>query len=119
MLLVDDDESLAIMTRRQLQAGGFRVTVHTSSLAALDDFRARPAEFQLLVTDNSMPRMTGVALAEEVHRMRPDLPILLVSGLAETADPEEMRSRGIGRLLAKPHTGRQLRDAVEELIARG
>jgi len=116
ILLVEDEEALALMLKRQVTALGYQVTVHTSSVTALEDFTNRPDAFQLLITDNTMPRMTGLTLAQHILDARPDLPVLLVSGLAETASPQTLYDRGIRRLLAKPHTGRELADAIRELI---
>jgi hypothetical protein len=118
ILLVEDEEPLAAMERRLMEALGYAVTVHTSSLAALEDFRARPHAFDLLVTDNTMPHMTGLALAGELQRIRPDLRVLMISGLADVSDPEEMRRRGIHAMLRKPHTGRELESAIAALLAR-
>jgi PAS domain S-box-containing protein len=116
ILLVEDEEALALMLKRQVTALGYQVTVHTSSVAALEDFTKRPDAFQLLLTDNTMPRMTGLTLAQHILDARPDLPVLLVSGLAETANPQTLYDRGIRKLLAKPHTGRELAEAIRELI---
>jgi PAS domain S-box-containing protein len=116
ILLVEDEETLAELGRRQLQADGFNVTVHTSSIHALEDFRARPDAFDLVITDNTMPKMSGMALAHEILRVRPRIPILLVSGLAETLDPGVIYAKGIAGLLGKPHTGQELTAAVRSLL---
>ena len=116
VMVVEDEQNLATMLKRQVEEMGLTVTVHTSSPEALEDFRSRPADFQLLITDNTMPRMTGLALTAEVLRIRPDLPVMLISGLAETADPEDMRARGIRKLLHKPHRWHELAEAIKELI---
>ena len=109
---------LASMLRRQLEAFEYRATVHTGSLEALEDFRARPHEFDLLMTDNSMPRMSGIQLAREIRRIRPDLPVLLVSGTAALADPAEIEAIGAVHLLGKPHTGRQMHEALLRALGR-
>jgi PAS domain S-box-containing protein len=116
ILFVEDEETLAELGRRQLQADGFHVTVHTSALSALEDFRARPDAFHLVITDNTMPKMSGMALAQEILRLRPRTRILLVSGLAETLDPGVIYAKGIAGLLPKPHSGRELTTAVRSLL---
>jgi PAS domain S-box-containing protein len=118
VLFVEDEEVLAQLERRQLQSLGYRVTVYTSSLEALEDFRRRPQEFDLLVTDNTMPRLTGLALAAEVTKLRPGLPVLMVSGYAEHADPEVLRASGVSATLRKPHTARELDAALSALFER-
>jgi PAS domain S-box-containing protein len=116
LLLVEDEESLATMMMRQVQSHGYRATVHTSSLEALEDFRSRPQEFDMMITDNTMPKMTGLALTQEVLRIRPGLPVLLVSGLGLTLDADRMAAKGIGRVLPKPYKGKDLAEAIAELL---
>ena len=116
ILFVEDEEALGELGKRQLEADGFRVTVYSSSLRALEDFRARPDAFDLVVTDNTMPRMSGMALAQEILRLRPRTRILLVSGLAETLDPGVIYAKGIAGLLGKPHSGLELTNAVRSLL---
>jgi hypothetical protein len=117
ILLVEDEEFLRSMLARQLEDLGYRVTAHGSSVEALEDFRGRTADFDALLTDNSMPGMTGIALAEKLVALRPGLPVLLMSGLARHADPDEMAARGIRFLLPKPYTGAELADAVRRMMA--
>jgi PAS domain S-box-containing protein len=119
LLVVEDEEALAALSRRQLENAGFRVAVFTSSLQALEAFRASPDAFDAVVTDNTMPRMTGMALAQEILRIRPGTRILLVSGLAETLDPGVIYAKGISGVLAKPHTGAALAQAVRDVLAQG
>ncbi len=116
VLLVEDEEILATLQRRRLEDFGVRVTVHTSSVEALADFRARPEAFDLLITDNTMPGLTGSALAREVHRLRPSLPILMISGVLETDDPVVLRARGVVGVLRKPHSAKELEDAVRQAL---
>ena len=78
VLLVDDEDAIAELSRRQLVSGGFRVTCCSSSLRALEEFRARPGAFALVITDNNMPKMSGLQLAQEILALRPAMPILLV-----------------------------------------
>jgi hypothetical protein len=116
VLLVDDEEILANLQRRRLEDLGYQVTMHTSSVEALEDFRARPEAFDLLITDNTMPRLTGSALAQEIHRLRPGLPILMISGVLETDDPVILRARGVTGVLRKPHSAKELEVAVREAL---
>ncbi len=116
VLFVEDEPALAAMERRQLEALGLRVTVHTSSLEALDDFRSRPTAFDLMVTDNTMPHMTGMMLARKVTSLRPGLPVLMVSGYAENADTDVMREHGVTGVLRKPHTLKELEEALQRVL---
>jgi PAS domain S-box-containing protein len=116
ILFVEDEEVLASLSRRQLEASGFTVTAFTSSLQALEAFRASPESFDAVVTDNTMPRMSGMALAQEILRIRPGTRILLVSGLVEMMDPGVLYAKGVSGILGKPHTGQQLVQAIKEIL---
>ncbi|HEV2106368.1 MAG TPA: PAS domain S-box protein, partial [Candidatus Eisenbacteria bacterium] len=87
ILYVEDEEALGRMEKRLLERLGYEVTLYHSSLEALEDFRGRADAFDLLITDNTMPRMTGLALTQEILKLRPRLPVLLVSGIAERLEP--------------------------------
>jgi CheY-like chemotaxis protein len=115
VLFVDDEEAIKELSRRQLENAGFRVTAFSSSLKALEEFRQRPDDFALLVTDNTMPKMSGLQLAQEVLALRPGMRVLLVSGLVDMLAPEVIYERGISGLLRKPHTGAQLVAAARAL----
>ncbi|WP_405239666.1 hybrid sensor histidine kinase/response regulator [Lentisalinibacter orientalis] len=116
VVYVEDEEALARLGRRVLERAGYRVTVFTSSLEALERLRSRQAQPDLLVTDNTMPRLSGLELAGEAVRIRPGLPVLMVSGLAK------MRLEDVPdfvtRVLPKPHSADELITAVDELLGR-
>jgi CheY-like chemotaxis protein len=116
ILLVEDEETLAEMERRLLVGLGYGVTVCNSSLEALETFRARPDAFNLLITDNRMPHMTGLELTQEVVRLRPGLPVLMVSGLGEALKHEDLTGMGVTRVLRKPHRLSELSEALESLL---
>ena len=118
ILLVEDEEQIAVLSKRQLESQGFRVTFCTSSLRALEEFRARPEAFDVIVTDNTMPKLTGMGLAHEILSLRPGTRILLVSGLAETLDEGVLYAKGIAGILGKPHTGSELADAVRKILPK-
>ena len=115
VLFVEDEEVLALMQRRQLEHLGYQVTVHTSSTEALEDFRSRPEAFALLITDDTMPRMTGRALAKEVVAIRPNLPVLMVSG-GSSDDPQGLAALGIRAVLRKPHSAEELGRAIRRAL---
>jgi len=118
ILLVEDEENLASMLMRQVQSFGYRTTVHTSSLEALEDFRSRPHEFALLISDNTMPKMTGLALTEEVHRIRPDLPVLLVSGIGAALEPSAVAAKGVRDILPKPYNSKDLAERIAKILEK-
>jgi hypothetical protein len=114
ILLVEDEERLARLGQRVLESAGFEVTMHTSGVQALDDFRADPNRFDLIVTDNTMPQMTGLQFVEKALLSRPDIPVLMVSGIGETMSINELRTHGVTQLLPKPYRAEELK-----AIARG
>lgn len=116
ILLVDDEGSLARLGQRLLESAGFEVTAHTSGLHALESFRANPMHFDLLITDNLMPNMTGLELAEQILTIRSNLPVLMVLGPGETISSEEMRMRGVTRVVPKPYESGALEVTVKEII---
>ena len=116
LMVVEDEEGLGRMQKRLLEGMGYHVTLHTGSLEALADFRSRPDDFDLLMTDNTMPRLTGLQLTAEVQKVRPGFPILMVSGLAERADNLNLAELGIRVMLRKPHTSKQLDEAIRKAL---
>jgi CheY-like chemotaxis protein len=116
IMLVEDEVRLAVLGQRVLESAGFEVIVHTSSLQALEEFRADPKRYDLLVTDNTMPHMTGLQLVENVLAARPDMPILMVSGIGESMSPEDLKKCGVTKLLSKPYQSADLKAAAQELI---
>ncbi len=116
ILLVDDEARLAKLGQRVLESDGFEVTAHTSSMQALETFRSQPERFALLVTDNTMPHMTGLELIEQVLAIRPDMPVLMVSGIGESMSIDELKKRGVRRLLSKPYLAADLKAAVKEIV---
>ena len=119
VLVVDDEVVLTELARRQLERLGYRVTTFNSSPTALAAFERDPGGFDVVVTDNTMPQITGLGLAQRMVKVRPDVRIVLVTGLGEICPPEEMRAAGIRRLLVKPISGRVLGETLSEVLSQG
>jgi CheY-like chemotaxis protein len=102
VLFVDDEPVLGDVAEKMMQRLGYRATVFQSSETALAAFQKEPAAFDALVTDLTMPAMTGVELALQVLATRPDLPVILVSGSSGQLTATELRKVGIRELLSKP-----------------
>ena len=117
VLLVEDEPSLARMSTRRLEALGYRVTSDTDAPHALETFRAAPRTFDLVISDYLMPRMVGLEFAREVHNIRPDLPIVLLTGYIEELPPETILASGVRRLISKPATIEELGRAMHEVLA--
>jgi len=116
ILLVDDEPALVRVWAAMLEQLGYRVTASTSSRQALETFRDNPRAFDLVVTDQTMPHLTGEALVSELLRLRPDLPVILCSGYSHT--PTEARGRGPGvrAVLMKPVARRELCLTIQRLL---
>jgi len=99
---VDDETMLVDMSGQILQRLGYQVTACTSSLEALQHFQKDPAAFDLVITDMTMPRMTGKELAVELLKINPQLPIILCTGFSETITEEAAKRLGIQAFILKP-----------------
>jgi CheY-like chemotaxis protein len=112
ILVVDDEPSIAQCTAEVLEIAGFKVSIETDALRAAERLRSAPKPFDLLVTDQTMPRMTGHQLAVEAMIGRPDLPVLLVTGHSAAVDEEQALALGIRAFLRKPVPRVELLNAV-------
>jgi PAS domain S-box-containing protein len=117
VLFVDDEEPLAVLGKQRLERLGYEVSMHTSSIEALQDFRTRPDQFDLLISDYTMPDMNGADLAKHVLKARCDMPVILVTGYSSTINPDIAASIGIRELLMKPMTAQIIGDAVHRVLA--
>jgi len=113
ILLVDDEEPIASLGWEMLSSLGYEVAVRFSSHDALAAFRVHPERFDLVITDMTMPNMTGAGLAREMLKLRPDLPIILTTGFSERIDEEEAKKIGIREFLMKPVSLADLARAVK------
>jgi len=116
ILLVDDEEAILTMEKRMLERLGYQVTSRTSSLEALEAFRANPDKFDLIITDMAMPNMPGDRLSAELIKIRSDIPILLCTGFSETMSEEKAVSLGIMGFLWKPIVMKDLAHRIREVL---
>jgi two-component system cell cycle sensor histidine kinase/response regulator CckA len=116
ILFVDDEKSLVDVAEKLLKKLKYRVTAGNSSLEALELFRAQPGGFDLVITDLTMPHMTGVQLSRELKRIRPDIPIIICTGFSESITNDQIQQLGIGKLLLKPVNMLSLAKAIHEVL---
>ncbi len=116
ILLVDDEEALSTMGKHFLEHLGYHVTVCNSGITALEIFQADPHQFDAVITDQTMPKLTGEKLAIEMLRLNPDLPIIIYTGFSHTMTPEKAQQLGIRRLLQKPLLIQELAATLEEIL---
>ena len=118
VLLVDDESQVVRVTSELLQSLGYRVTGRSSPVEALQEFKNNPDNFDLLLTDLTMPKLTGLELSREMKRIKPELPIILFTGYSERLTTEEAAESGIDEYCMKPVSLRDLSRAVGRLIIK-
>ncbi len=116
ILVVDDEETLAAICCELLDGQGYRTTSATSSVDALDIFRANPQKFDLVITDQTMPEMSGAELSSKLLEIRPELPIILCSGYSAKVSAEEAKALGIRAFCMKPVDAEELAVAVRQVL---
>lgn len=116
ILLVDDDPSIVNMLWQMLERLGYKISGMTDSNAALERFKKDPDNFDLVITDMSMPQMSGDRLAAELMKIRKDIPILLCTGHSDALDEKKARGIGIKGFAMKPLDKGKLARAVRKIL---
>jgi len=116
ILCIDDEQSVIKLIKQMLEQLGYKVEARTSSVEALEFFRERPNRFDLVITDMTMPDMTGDQLAKKMMKIRPDIPIILCTGFSERTSEKEAEKMGIRTFLMKPFKMRSLGDTVRKVL---
>ena len=116
ILLVDDEESMADVTMRRLKRLGYHVTVRTGSTEALALFENDPYQFELVITDQTMPKMTGEQMAIKMMGFRADIPVILCTGYSSKIDREKARAIGIKAFLLKPVDTAELSETIRNIL---
>jgi PAS domain S-box-containing protein len=116
ILFVDDEGSLADLGRLKLEKMGYRVTATSRPDEALELFYANPDQFDLVITDMTMPKMTGDRLAKEILKVRPDMPIIICTGYHEKIKEKKFLEMGIKTLLLKPVSINNLAKSVRKVL---
>ena len=116
ILFVDDEKVLADLGRQILGELGYQVETRTSPVEALEAFRANPQKFDLVITDLTMPQMTGLNLASKIMEIRPGMPIILCTGFSEQANERAASAMGICAFLLKPLVMRDMAGAVRKAL---
>lgn len=120
ILFVDDEVDYVAGMKIGLERLGYLVTAETNCQKTLDLFRQNPEGFDLLITDQTMPHMTGVMLAQEILKIRPDLPIILCSGSSPESDtavsPAKAKAAGISEVLMKPVERGEINRVIQQLL---
>jgi len=112
VLFVDDDPVLVELGQDMLTELGYRVTAYTDSRKALNAFREMPEGFDLVITDQTMPGLTGYELTKELRKIRPVIPVILCTGFSETVTPERTRALGISEFILKPLNMQEIAEKI-------
>lgn len=117
LLVVDDEEMLVSLLEQQLTRVGYRVVIFNDSQAALAAFEAAPDAVDLVITDMTMPKLSGQALAAQMIAIRPSLPVLLCTGYSDMLDREKVRALGVHEVLMKPILISELAKAIRRALS--
>jgi CheY-like chemotaxis protein/two-component sensor histidine kinase len=116
ILFIDDDPGLVDISKQMLEHLGYKLVTRTSSIEALKLFRAQPDKFDLVITDMTMPNMTGDKLAKELMEIRPDIPIILCTGYSERITEEKAKAMGIRAFTMKPLVIRDFANTIRKVL---
>ena len=116
ILFVDDEESIMELGPLMLEPLGYKVDSTMSPTDALERFSSKPDNYDLVITDMTMPQMTGVALAEELLRIRPDIPIIICTGHSPFIDEGKAKIMGIAAYVMKPVTIRKIAKIIRQVL---
>lgn len=122
ILLVEDDPQLIEAEKNLLTEIGYQVTALKSSVEAVELFKRLPDRFDIVITDYTMPRLTGFQLARKIHALRPEIPIILCTGYSELVTPQKASSQGIFEVIMKPidlgQIARSIRKALKSIAEK-
>ena len=116
ILFVDDEIPIAQMGKMMLEKLGYKVTSETNSLNALNVFKKAPFSYDLVISDRSMPTMTGIQLSAELISIRPDIPIIICTGFTEEKDEQIAIEIGVKGFLSKPAAMTDLAMMVRKVL---
>ncbi len=116
ILFVDDDEDFFLAGQRMLTALGYEVVALSSSLRALEEFQSQPHRFDLIISDQTMPGLTGLELATACSHVRPDIPFILFTGYKDTVITEKAQAAGIREVVIKPFNLHQIGEVIKKVL---
>jgi PAS domain S-box-containing protein len=116
ILFVDDEQPIVDIAKQMVEQLGYTVVTKTSSLEALEVFRTKPDEFDLVITDMTMPNMTGEELANELMFIRPDIPIILCTGFSRRVSEKKAKAMGIQAFILKPILRQELAETIRRVL---
>jgi len=116
ILFVDDEEGIMLMEQQILESLGYQVTAMSSGIEAFQRFMAGPDDFDLVITDMTMPQMTGAEMVQKILALRPDIPIILCTGFSELINEAKAKAMGIREFVMKPIVTRDIVGIIRKLL---
>ena len=116
ILLVDDEKALIDLGRDLLERLGYRVETRASSIDAIEAFKVNPQKYDLIISDVTMPKMTGDEMAQQIKAVRPEIPIILCSGFSNRINELSMETLGVNAILMKPIIYSELAHTVRRVL---
>ena len=116
ILFIDDENAIVDLTKRQLESLGYQVTTRTDPIEALEMFKLQPDRFDMVITDMTMPKMTGKELSENLLRIKPSLPVILCTGFSASMDENRAAAIGIKALIFKPILKRNIAQTIRKVL---
>lgn len=116
VLFLDDESLIVTMGKVTLERLGYSITTFTDATKALKEFQSAPEKFDLVITDQNMPKMRGTEFSQAILKIRPNIPIILCTGYSETVTQEEIEKIGIKEYVLKPFTRQTIADALHRVL---
>ncbi len=116
ILLIDDETAIVNIGKQMLESLGYKITTRTSSIEALELFKAKADSFDLVITDMTMPNMTGDKLASELIRIKPEIPVILCTGYSVQINRDQALAMGIRALVSKPVLKKEIAETIRKVI---
>jgi len=116
ILLIDDEQEIIEMLEKMLAYFGYQVTIKSSSEEALKLFCSDPNHFDLVITDQTMPKMTGVELTQKIREIRPDIPVILCTGFSEMITEEKLKALGVKEYIMKPIHCKEMAGIIRNVL---
>jgi len=116
ILIVDDEKPVAELVKRMLENLGYNAIVYNDGSEALEAFRQQSSRFDLLISDLTMPQLTGLDLADEIHSIRKDFPVVIMTGYGASLTKPTQEKYGVGDIVKKPVTMKSLASAIRKTL---
>ena len=116
VLVIDDEKANTDVLKKMLNQLGYKVKVKNSCIETLKNFRQHYAKYNLVITDLTMPDMNGLELAKQINVIRPEFPIILMTGYGENVSNKIQKQYGIDNIIGKPITIRELSSVIRKVI---